>query len=67
MTGLAQQAMEKIDRTRAVAGSALLDILYADVPIPGLPAREELMAIFGYKERLNNENKYKLILMKRGL
>lgn len=47
VAALVQQAMEKIDRTRAVAGNSLLDLLYATPPVPHLPASDALRAIFG--------------------
>ena len=47
--GLVQQALEKIDRTRAVAGASLLDVVYADPPVPHVPAHHELRAIFGWE------------------
>ncbi|XP_037090362.1 tubulin-specific chaperone D-like [Pollicipes pollicipes] len=45
MTGLSQQAVEKIDRTRCVAGAALSALLHAEPPVPRVPERGELAAI----------------------
>eukprot|EP00048_Salpingoeca_helianthica_P006781 m.102538 g.102538 ORF g.102538 m.102538 type:complete len:1182 (+) comp14122_c1_seq1:62-3607(+) len=44
--GFAQQCLEKIDRTRAVAGTALLDVTYLS-SLQSVPARDDLIAIFG--------------------
>jgi hypothetical protein len=43
--GLVQQMLEKIDRTRAVAGAGFFDVLYAAVA--DVPARPALLDIFG--------------------
>ncbi|XP_071813950.1 tubulin-specific chaperone D-like [Apostichopus japonicus] len=44
---LVQQAAEKIDRTRGVAGGILLKLLHQESPVvPYIPHREELMKIF---------------------
>jgi len=47
---LAQQAVEKIDRTRALAGKTFFTLLHAKgvdgTPLPGVPGREKLMEIF---------------------
>ncbi|XP_067672679.1 tubulin-specific chaperone D-like [Haliotis asinina] len=43
---LIQQACEKIDRTRAVAGSAFIDLLCHKPPIPHIPHKETLDNIF---------------------
>ncbi|XP_043244301.1 tubulin-specific chaperone D-like [Amphibalanus amphitrite] len=45
MTGLSQQAVEKIDRTRSVAGAALSALLHADPPVPRVPDRDALLEI----------------------
>lgn len=42
---LVQQACEKIDRTRALAGETLISLLYHDLEIPHVPDREELKKI----------------------
>ncbi|XP_038066750.1 tubulin-specific chaperone D-like [Patiria miniata] len=46
MQSLAQQAAEKIDRTRACAGAAILGLLYHDPEVPYIPSREQLLHIF---------------------
>ncbi|XP_072167628.1 tubulin-specific chaperone D-like [Diadema setosum] len=47
MPCLAQQAAEKIDRTRVCAGDAFLRLLHhSDPPIPHIPEREELLKVF---------------------
>ena len=47
---IAQQAVEKIDRVRGLAGKIFYNLLYATdkngQPIPGISAREELLEIF---------------------
>ena len=47
---IAQQAVEKIDRVRGLAGKIFYNLLYATdksgKPIPGISAREELLEIF---------------------
>ena len=45
MTGLSQQAVEKIDRTRSVAGTALSALLHADPAVPRVPNRDQLVTI----------------------
>jgi len=50
---LAQQASEKIDRTRAHAGEIFLRLLYMDSPpLPHIPQREELLEIYPRNECL---------------
>ncbi|CAG4914997.1 unnamed protein product [Colias eurytheme] len=44
--GVAQQAVEKIDRTRAHAGRIFTALLYNDPPIPYIPEHEALKRIF---------------------
>lgn len=47
MCCLAQQAAEKIDRTRSHAGNTLLKLLHSTDPVvPHIPHREELLNIF---------------------
>ncbi|XP_048478977.1 tubulin-specific chaperone D [Plutella xylostella] len=46
MTRLAQQAVEKIDRTRALAGRIFTAFIYNDPVIPNIPHHEELKEIF---------------------
>ena len=45
MTGLSQQAVEKIDRTRSVAGAALSALLHAEPPVPRVPQRDAVVDI----------------------
>ncbi|KAL8610270.1 hypothetical protein ACOMHN_062002 [Nucella lapillus] len=44
--GLTQQACEKIDRTRAVAGQTLFKLLYLKPEVPGIQHRQKLVDIF---------------------
>ncbi|CAH8535750.1 unnamed protein product [Heterobilharzia americana] len=46
MIGIAQQAVEKIDRTRGVAGEVFASLLHHDPPIDQIPNFEELKQIF---------------------
>ncbi|PSN56928.1 Tubulin-specific chaperone D [Blattella germanica] len=46
MVGVAQQAVEKIDRTRAHAGKVFSSLLHSDPSIPNIPYFEDLMKIF---------------------
>lgn len=47
MQNLAQQAAEKIDRTRGVAGGTMVRLLHqVDPVVPHIPHREELIEIF---------------------
>ncbi|KAG7458419.1 tubulin-specific chaperone D isoform X1 [Solea senegalensis] len=47
MCGLAKQAAEKIDRSRAHAGNIFLRLLHSTEPaVPHIPHREEVLAIF---------------------
>ncbi|CAI2736224.1 unnamed protein product [Schistosoma spindalis] len=46
MTSIAQQAVEKIDRTRGVAGQVFAHLLHHDPPIEHIPHFEELKQIF---------------------
>jgi len=47
MCSLAQQAAEKIDRSRAHAGTIFLHLLHCSAPaVPHIPHREELLSIF---------------------
>ncbi|XP_022110714.1 tubulin-specific chaperone D-like isoform X2 [Acanthaster planci] len=46
MQCLAQQASEKIDRTRACAGAAILGLLHHEPQVPYIPCREQLLEIF---------------------
>uniref|UniRef100_A0A095A0C1 Tubulin-specific chaperone D n=1 Tax=Schistosoma haematobium TaxID=6185 RepID=A0A095A0C1_SCHHA len=46
MTSIAQQAVEKIDRTRDVAGQVFAHLLHHDPPIEHIPHFEELKQIF---------------------
>jgi hypothetical protein len=50
---IAQQAVEKIDRTRGLAAKLFSDLVFHDPPIPGIPAREELLEIFPEESRMN--------------
>ena len=47
---IVQQAVEKIDRVRGLAGKIFYGLLYASSPdgqpIPGIPARDEVLQIF---------------------
>lgn len=40
--GLLQQALEKIDHVRALAGDLLRRALYAEPPLPHIPLMEQL-------------------------
>lgn len=46
MSGLAQQSVEKIDRTRGIAGKLFHNLLYHIPAIPHIKHREALMSIF---------------------
>jgi len=46
VTCLAQQAVEKIDRTRSLAGHLFSRLLHHDPPIPHIPHFEEVKVIF---------------------
>ncbi|XP_046352911.2 tubulin-specific chaperone D-like [Haliotis rufescens] len=59
---LIQQACEKIDRTRAVAGSAFIDLLCHKPPLPHIPHKENLDNIFqmantDYRKEMGNQMK----------
>ncbi|XP_069674548.1 tubulin-specific chaperone D [Periplaneta americana] len=45
MVGIAQQAVEKIDRTRAHAGKIFSSLLHSDPPVPNIPYRDDLIKI----------------------
>ncbi|XP_013417607.2 tubulin-specific chaperone D-like [Lingula anatina] len=47
---LVQQASEKIDRTRALAGETFMKLLYHSPEIPNIPHKEELLQIFPWEE-----------------
>lgn len=46
MTGLAQQSVEKIDRTRGMAGKLFHSLIYHEPKIPHIQRHDELKAIF---------------------
>ncbi|XP_021918529.1 tubulin-specific chaperone D [Zootermopsis nevadensis] len=46
MVGVAQQAVERIDRTRAHAGKIFRNLLHSDPAIPNIPHHAELVKIF---------------------
>ena len=46
MSGLAQQSVEKIDRTRAIAGKLFHNLLYHEPKIPNIKDHEVLKTIF---------------------
>lgn len=46
MSGFAQQSVEKIDRTRGIAGKLFHSLLYSDPEIPHIQQREALKKIF---------------------
>ncbi|XP_044262327.1 tubulin-specific chaperone D [Tribolium madens] len=46
VAGVAQQAVERIDRTRALAGRIFYSFLYSDPTIPNIPYHTELLQIF---------------------
>ncbi|GAA36522.2 tubulin-specific chaperone D [Clonorchis sinensis] len=50
LCGIVQQAVEKIDRTRAVAGQAFAAILHHDPPIPHIPYSDQLKKLFPREE-----------------
>lgn len=50
MSGIAQQAVEKIDRTRACAGKIFTTLLYNDPIIENIPHHEALKRIFPPEE-----------------
>ncbi|KAF6039920.1 TBCD [Bugula neritina] len=52
---LAQQACEKIDRTRNVAGTALASLLHTEPEIPHIPCRGQLLHLFprGEENQIN--------------
>jgi hypothetical protein len=46
MCGVIQQACEKIDRTRLVAGEVLFKLLYLEPEVPTIPHKDKLIAAF---------------------
>ena len=40
---MAQQAVEKIDRTRGLAAKLFADLVFHQPPVPGIPAREKVL------------------------
>ena len=46
MTKLAQQSVEKIDRTRGHAAKSFATILSASPPVPAVPNQKEVKALF---------------------
>ncbi|CAH8437222.1 unnamed protein product [Dicrocoelium dendriticum] len=46
VVGIAQQAVEKIDRTRGIAGQSFASILHHDPPIPHVPMEDTLKRVF---------------------
>lgn len=50
MSGVAQQAVEKIDRTRAHAGRIFTSFIYNDPPVLNIPHHEALKRIFPSEE-----------------
>lgn len=54
ITRIAQQAVERIDRTRGLAGNVFSSLLHSDPRIPHIPQREELVKIFP-EEACKNE------------
>ncbi|XP_034940989.1 tubulin-specific chaperone D [Chelonus insularis] len=47
--GVAQQAVERIDRTRVQAGKVFCGLLYCDPELPNIPYHDELKRIFPYE------------------
>ncbi|XP_018322258.1 tubulin-specific chaperone D [Agrilus planipennis] len=50
VAGLAQQAVEKIDRTRALAGKMFSNIIHSDPRVPNIPHHDVLVGIFSQEE-----------------
>ncbi|KAK0164401.1 hypothetical protein PV328_003034 [Microctonus aethiopoides] len=50
ISSIAQQAVERIDRTRAQAGKVFCALLYCEPTLPNIPNHEELKEIFPYDE-----------------
>lgn len=50
INGVVQQATEKIDRTRALAGRVFYTLIYSEEVIPNIPNHGDLTAIFPKKE-----------------
>ncbi|XP_043272300.1 tubulin-specific chaperone D [Venturia canescens] len=48
--GIAQQAVERIDRTRVQAGTVFSALLHSNPPLPNIPHHLELREIFPYEE-----------------
>lgn len=46
LPGIAQQAVEKIDRTRALAGRIFYGLIHAEPKVPNVPDHEDLLRIF---------------------
>lgn len=46
MASIAQQAVERIDRTRAHAGKVFCNLLHSKPPLPHIPCYEEVLRIF---------------------
>ncbi|XP_045480328.1 tubulin-specific chaperone D [Harmonia axyridis] len=50
LSNVGQQAVEKIDRTRAIAGKVFYSFVHNDQPVPYIPHHEELIKIFPKEE-----------------
>ena len=40
---MAQQSVEKIDRTRGLAAKLFAGLIFHEPPVPGIPAREQVL------------------------
>lgn len=50
VTGIAQQAVEKIDRTRALAGKIFYSLIHSEKSISNIPNHEEVKEVVGKEE-----------------
>ncbi|KAK5650202.1 hypothetical protein RI129_001231 [Pyrocoelia pectoralis] len=50
MSGIAQQAVEKIDRTRALAGKIFYSFIHSNPEVPNIPNKNTLMDLFPENE-----------------
>ncbi|KAB0802179.1 hypothetical protein PPYR_04365 [Photinus pyralis] len=46
MSGVAQQAVEKIDRTRALAGKIFYSFIHSKPDVPNIPSKSTLLSLF---------------------
>ncbi|GLG98265.1 Tubulin-specific chaperone D [Gryllus bimaculatus] len=54
VASVSQQAVERIDRTRAHAGNVFCSLIHSNPPVPNIPHHEQLLEIFPPDECRNN-------------